>query len=125
MEIKKKVINIPTSLHNLYKHYLTILKPINKLGTKEIELLAYMMYLNEIEKENILKAEDRWNKIFSYDGRIKIRDKLDMSEYSLNNYITALRKKGLIIDNQIPDKYIPDIEKTDKFQLIFNFKING
>lgn len=39
--------------------------------------------------------------------------------------ITALRKKGLIVDNQIPDKFIPQVNVKEKFQLIFNFVVNG
>lgn len=122
----KKIINIPTTLKSMYKHYLTILKPLNKLRSKEIELLAYIMYLNEVYKSSILNQEDRWNKIFSYEGKIKIQEELDLKNYSLNNMLTSLRKSNMIVDNTVPDKYIPKIKEDNKgIQLIFNFIIDG
>lgn len=125
-EVTKKIINIPKSLKGLFKDYLVFTKPLNKLRAKEIELMAYILYQNELEKPNFKRVEDRWGKILGTDGRVKIMQELDLTDYNLNNLLTSLRKKGAIINNQVPDYYVPQIDPDTKdFQIIVNFHING
>lgn len=126
MKVTRKIVNIPSDLKSLFKHYLTITKHLNKLRPKEIEVLAEILYLNELEKPNFKNEDDRWKKVMGYDGKIAVRDALDMEEYNLNNLLTSLRKKRAIIDGRVSPYYIPKIEKdTTDFQIIFNFHING
>lgn len=125
-EVTKKIVNIPSTLKDLFSAYLTILKPLNKLRDKEIDLMAYLLYQNELEKDTILKEDDRWNKILGTDGRVKIMQDLNISQYNLNNYLSSLRKKNAIVNNRVSKYYIPKIENdTKNFQIIFNFNING
>lgn len=125
-EVTKKIVNIPSTLKDLFSAYLTILKPLNKLRDKEINLMSYLLYQNELEKENMSKEADRWNKILGTDGRVKIMQDLNMSQYNLNNYLTSLRKKNAVSNNKVSKYYIPKIDKdTKNFQIIFNFNING
>jgi len=45
---------------------------------------------------------------------------------TFQNYLSSMRAKGVILDNKINKKMVPNIAIGDKkFQLIFNFTING
>lgn len=126
MKVTRKIVNVSSDLKSLFRHYLTITKHLNKLRPKEIDVLATILYYNEIEKPNFANEEDRWKKVMGYDGKLAVREALNMEEYNLNNLLTSLRKKGAIIDNKVSPYYIPKIEKdTTDFQIIFNFHING
>lgn len=126
MKVTRKVANITSNLKHLFKHYLIITKHLNNLRPKEIDVLALILYYNEVEKPNFKNEEDRWKKVLGYDGKIKIRDDLNMEEYNLNNLLTSLRKKGAIVDNKVAPYFIPQIDSdTTDFQVIFNFHING
>lgn len=121
--VKKKVVTIPTSLKNVLKQYLVITKPMNKLRPKEIDVMSLLLYYNILEKPNFVRDDDRWKKIFDYDTKLKIKEELEIEDYTLQNILSSLRKKGAIKDNKIQDYYIPDIDtKTENFMLIFNFK---
>lgn len=128
--MNQKVVKIKSDLKDLYKKYLTILKPLNKLRPKEIELMALLLYYNELEKPNFKHDADRWRKVFDYDTKVKIRDELGVEDYSIQNLLSSLRKKNAVIKedgvNTISRYYIPDISiKDNKFHLIFTFEVDG
>jgi len=120
-----KIVNINTDLKNLFKHYLFITKPLNKLRPKEIDVLALLLYYNYLEIPNFKRNEDRWKRVFDYSTKLQIREELEIEDYTLQNVLSSLRKKKVIVNNVITDYYIPKIDATNNFQLVFNFNIKN
>lgn len=126
METRKKIISINTSLHDLFYYYLKFTKPLHNLRPKEISLLNEILYKNEIEKPNFKRNEDRWKKVFDYDSKLQYKEILKIEDYTLQNLLSSLRKKKVIVDNQISKYYIPQLDDdTNNFVLNFNFVLDG
>lgn len=123
--VKKKVVTIPASLKDILKQWFVITKPMNKLRPKEIDVLSLLLYYNIMEKPNFVRDEDRWKKVFDYDTKMHIKEELDIEDYTLQNILSSLRRKGAISRDNVVDKfYIPPIDlDTKNFMLIFNFKV--
>lgn len=118
-----KKVTIPSNRKLIYKQYLTITKPLNGLRPKEIDVLSLLLFYNYMEQDNFKREEDRWKRVFSYETKLKIKEELDIKDYTLQNILSSLRKKKAIINNKITSYYIPSIE-GDNFKLVFEFKLN-
>lgn len=119
----KKVIELKTSRSKFFRQYLELVKifhPFNTLRHKELDVLAELFYYNNEYKH--LDRNTRWKLILHYDNREAIKEKYTMSDANFNNILTALRKKDLLIDNKVPQKYL--LETDDEFEFKINFKIN-
>tara|TARA_R110002020_G_scaffold448039_3_gene660683 strand:+ start:1477 stop:1884 length:408 start_codon:yes stop_codon:yes gene_type:complete len=124
METVKKVITIPSNLKKVFEEYLYLTKPLHGLRPLEIRVIAVFLYYNVLEMENFKREEDRWVKLFSYETKLKIRNDLKIKDHTLQNLLSSLRKKGVIVDNKIAPYYVPQVQtKTKSFQLIYNFNI--
>ena len=123
MNTTKKIAKIEASLFNTIYKYLEITIPLHKLQLSQVKLLAIILHQYHISTEN--DEIDKWAKIFEYDNRIKIRERLsDMSEGSFNNHLSHLRKKGVIKNNRVNPAYNPSIQKeADVFELVIRFNI--
>lgn len=125
MKLSRKKVSVPVDKKSLFRQYLSLTKPIHGLRPKEMDVLALLLYYNMVEGPNFKREEDRWKKVFDYDTKLKVREELDIEDYSLQNILSSLRKKGAVVDNQISKYYIPSIaDDTEMFQIIFEFKIN-
>jgi hypothetical protein len=119
-----KKVTIPSSRKLIYKQYLTITKPLNGLRPKEIDVLSLLLYYNYKEQDNFKRDEDRWKRVFSYETKMKIKEELEIKDYTLQNILSSLRKKKAIINNQITNYFIPKIE-DDTFKLVFEFNLSN
>lgn len=120
-----KLVKIPVTEKSIFKSYLSLTKPINKLGPKEIDVLSLLLYYNHIEKPNFKRDEDRWKKVFDYDTKMLIKEELDMKDYSLQNILSSLRRKKVVKNNVVMPYYIPDFGSENTFKLIFQFEIKN
>lgn len=120
-----KIVNINVPLKRIFSNYLLLTKPFHKLTDREISVLSLLLFYNYLETPNFKKESDRWNKVFHYDTKLKIREELGMEDYALQNTLSTLRKKKAIVDNTIPKGFIPVFDEKDSFKLIYNFKVNG
>lgn len=123
--IKQAIIK--TKEKTFFKHWLTLTEPLHKLNKKEIEVLSlFMFYYFEFKKE-IANEELCWKLTFDHDIKLKILNELNLSsDQILQNILTGLRKKQIIINNKINISFIPqiDLKKSNTFSLIYKFEIN-
>tara|TARA_R110000868_G_scaffold11475_2_gene56161 strand:- start:2006 stop:2374 length:369 start_codon:yes stop_codon:yes gene_type:complete len=113
----EKNIPIKTSSVKFYRQYLELINPLIKLRGKELDVLAQLLlYNNDLKK---IPEEHRWKIIFDYDTKTKIRTELGLSDASMNNNLSALRKKGLIKNNQVMKNFL--VYPKDKVKITFNF----
>ena len=99
-------MNIPikTNISNFFKALLLLMNkfpPIRGLRPKEMDVLAEIM-LQNYENRNIEDFVKRQRFIFSTANRVEMRERLGISEGSLNDYLAKLKKKGVVTrDNQL------------------------
>ena len=84
-------------------------------------VLAQFMYYNNKYKH--LEQEVREKMVFDTDTRMRIRQKMKMSEASFNNCLTILRKKGAIVENTLSKAYNIFTNGDKKEELTFRFII--
>lgn len=113
MATYKKILKLNSKLE-YYLIHLNLINAIGKLNltNKEIEVLSTFMQL-----EGDL-AEDR----FSTLSRKKVKNKLELSDGGLSNYIKTLRDKDCIIDSEDHIEINPALFPDDTEQL-YMFKI--
>jgi len=118
MEIIRKV-----DTNTFYIEYIHAFNGFLRLSNKEILVLA--AFLEEESKLN----EHSKELLFETTIRKRIQDKLGITVYNLNNYISMLKGKGVIkVDERdrifINSKIIPKIE-NGKSLLTYKFVINA
>jgi hypothetical protein len=96
--------------------------PLNKLRNKELDVLAILMYYNYKYKH---VAEDiRWRIINDTSTKREMQSEINMTEDIFNNNISLVRKAGLLDKSgKLPSFLMIDI--GDKYEVKFNFKIQG
>lgn len=125
MKTVVKSVRIPSNRKKIFKQYLTITKPLNGLRPMEIEVVSVLLYTFLVERGNFKRVEDCWKKVFSYESKINVKEELNIKDYTLQNIFSALRRKKVIVNNQIADYYIPQItEETKNFQVVFDFSLD-
>ena len=110
-----------SSKQKLFKQYVELLQPLLKLTSNEVSVFAQLLFLND-EKKNI-PDKDRFNLIFSTSSRKDMAKDLGLSNQVLQNCFSKLRKKGLIVNNTIPEKGQVFLDSSSLL-LIFKLKLN-
>jgi hypothetical protein len=123
-----KTANINVKLKTLFFKWLDILKPWHNLNNQQQQVLALLLYYHYLYKKDTTNNKILWKIVFDYDTRLKIIEdevfKKGLTVSSLNNILTVLRKKNVIINNQISNVYIPELDiKSKNFKMVFNFNI--
>lgn len=113
-------IPIKTTKQKFHRQILEVLKalpPINRLRPQELEILAEIMYLYDLN--NDVPRNKRKHVVFSTESRRAMQEKFGLSTPSINNILTVLRKhKILSKDNDLmpflvmpyQDKFTIEIE---------------
>lgn len=115
----EKNIPIKTSETRFYRQYLELINPLLKLRGKELDVLAQLLLYNNSLKS--IPEEHRWKIIFDYDTKTKIRTELNLSDASMNNNLSALRKKGIIKNNQVLKNFL--VYPNGSVKITFNFNL--
>jgi len=120
------VIPIKTDLDNFFSVAIRVLNPVLKLSNTETNVLAnilLVLYANRNIDKNILEEE-----LLSYKSRVAIRSKLDISEASLNNNISSLKKKGILVKTKNGFNISKPIEVLmpikNKLSVSFNIEVH-
>lgn len=119
-----KQANLNVTLKKLFRYWLQITKLFHKLTKQQQDVLSLFLYYHYVYKTQITNDKILWKTVFDYDTRLLISKELNVKEYTIENILTILRKKKIIINNTINSMYIPDLDKDSKnFKIIFNFNI--
>lgn len=123
-----KTANLNVTIKNLFFKWLEVTKSWHKLNNQQQQVLALLLYYHYIYKKDITNNKILWKIVFDYDTKLKIKEdpifKKGLSDNSLQNILTFLRKSKIICDGEISQLYIPDLsEKSKNFKVIFNFNI--
>lgn len=123
-----KIANLNVKLKSLFFKWLEITKSWHKLNNQQQQVLALLLYYHYCYKKDITNTKLLWKMLFDYDTKLKIKEdpvfKNGLSDGALQNILSSLRKKKIIIDGQVSPLFIPDIEVGSKnFKVIFNFNI--
>jgi chaperonin cofactor prefoldin len=105
-----------------------------KINSRVQALERYKKYLevssvfmkNPLTKLEIKFMDELFNNsggIITTESRKTVRENLNISAEQLNNYIRGLRKKGVIIDDNISPHFLIDIPESETFSISVNCKV--
>lgn len=92
------------SEQQLFRAYVELLQPLLKIRDREADVFSQLLYLN-YQKQSITNLTDRFEIIFSPKSKKTICEQLAINDNILQNTLSILRKKKLIINNSIPTKF--------------------
>lgn len=111
--------------YKLFRGYVELLQPMFKLRSREADVFAKLLQLN-YDKRDIKNLEDRFSLVLSTKMRKQILEDLKIKDNVLQNTLSILRKKNMIIDNKVPSKF-HIYPLNSSFDIVFklNVKSNG
>ena len=118
-------IPIKSNVRDFYRSLLMLMHsfaPINKLIPKEIEVLAEIMYQNYLNRDIVQNKRNII--VFSTENRAIMRNNLGMAESALNDYLSRIRRKGIITKNNELLPFLSIIPEDNKYELLIKFSIN-
>ena len=123
------IARIPTSLsdkrRNFFRLWLELMKPMHKLTSKEIEVLAAFLQKRLELSKSIIDSNILDQTLLGTEIRKQIREELGLSATHFHVIVTKLKKAGLVRDGRINKRFIPNIDvDTDSYKLIFLFELN-
>lgn len=123
--MNQKRANIKTNIDNFFTMWMRFTEPFHKLAPRYQMVIAILLrYHYDLGKE-ITNEKVLWKEVFSYESKIKLADEMNINKQSVENLLTYLRKRNVIINNRISPAYLPDLSNNpDKFSININFHIN-
>ena len=124
MEKPNNIIEISTSIKDLFRYWFMFLEPLHNLTNREIDVITAIVR-NRYELSKVVKDNALLDKIILNDeSKQKIREECNLSYQHFQIIMTKLRKQGIIShDNKINPKCIPNINSEDNFSLLLYFTI--
>ena len=120
--VKNATINV--KIKNFFFRYIEFLKPFHKLSPQQCNVLALLLYYHYKFSKEITNNKVLWKEVFDYDTKQLIIEELGISVAQIENILTQLRKKNVVIDKKISELYIPNIKNDSKtFSITYNFNI--
>lgn len=119
-----KVANINVHIKSFFSKWVSFTAPFHKLSNQEQQVLALLLYYHYKLSREITNNKILWKEVFDYDTKLLITEELSIKDSALQNILTKLRKKKVILEGEISPLYIPNLEdKASKFTITFNFNI--
>lgn len=122
-------LTISLNRSKLYKTYLQTINGLLRLSPKEMDILNEFMTLRDKLTSGNITGDDLNALLFSPSSRKIIYTHLGISSFNLNNYLSSLREKRMILESEglfyLNPKFTTLDTTNNNFELSFNFKING
>ena len=121
------IARIPTSWsdkrRNFFRIWLELMRPMHKLTSKEIEVLAAFLQKRLELSKSIIDNNILDQTLLGTEIRKQIREELNLSATHFHVIVTKLKKAGIIVNNRINKRYIPNIKgDTESYKLVFLFE---
>jgi hypothetical protein len=124
MNNNEKVANLNVHIKSFFRQWILFTAPFHKLSNQQQRVLSLLLYYHYKLKQEITNNKILWKEVFDYETKVKIYTELEIQPSALENMLSSLRKKNIIIDKQVSPMYIPNISKDSKtFTIKFNFNI--
>lgn len=108
---------------DMFQAYYAILDKKHRLTEMEYKVLAELNYHAYLIKDEVTSESLRWRLVFTPEVKNEICEYLDVKTSTLNNALTSLRSKGVIVNNKVISDLL--IYPSDSlFKLEFNFRMN-
>lgn len=107
--------------YKLFRGYVELLQPMFKLRSREADVFAKLLQLN-YDKRDIKNLEDRFSLILSTKMRKQILEDLKIKDNVLQNTLSILRKKNMIVDNKVSAKF-HIYPLNSSFDIVFKLKV--
>lgn len=107
-------IPITTNLKAYFRQMLELIRsmpPLDNLTDRDLDVLSIYLYYDYIYKD--IEESLRQKLVFDYDVKVKIMEQLNIKEYSLNNSLTILRRKGILKGRALISRYGINPENPD------------
>ena len=119
------IATVKTNSKDLFKYWLRFTTPMHNLTEIEITVASWLLYKRHL-LSNDIKNDKYLNKLlFDADAKEELANEIKVSVGRVHTLISQLRKKGVIIDNGINPKYVPNVNfGTTNFKLLFNFEVD-
>lgn len=124
MKKPNNIVRIPfKSLKVFFKYWFTFLKPFHNLSAREIDVIASFVK-QRYELSKVIQDEELLNDVvMSNDIKKKVREECNITPQNFQVIMSGLRKRGVIKDNKINKRFIPNIgEDSSTFQLLLHFE---
>lgn len=121
------IANIRTdSILDLIEKWVALTQPLHHLTEAESAILLEFLKKRHLFYSNVKDEHVADMLLFSTETRREIMDKLGYKMGTFQNYLSSMRSKGVIFENKINPKLIPNVEADAKdFKLIYNFTIKN
>lgn len=119
-----KIANIPIKRKELFGKWLELTKPFHNLPNHHCSTLALLLYYYDKYKNELGNEDVAWKMVFDLSTKMMIKKELGIKDGSFQNLLSSLRAKGIIENNKVVTRYIPNVEKgAEVFKIVFNFKL--
>ena len=111
--------------NNFFRYWLQFIKPLHGLSYKEMEVLASFLRMRYELSKSISNDELLDKVLMNADTKRVIREEQYYAPPYFQVLLAKFRKLGIIKDNKIEKKYIPNLEidsKEYKLILLFDLK---
>lgn len=130
MEEITNIINITSNPYlkmspegNFFKAWVEFLKPIHKLASREMDVLAAFLKERYNLSKVILDPNILDNALMSKNTKRQIREQCGISKGHFQVIMSKLKQNGVLVDNKICLKLVPSITENGAGLLVyFNFK---
>lgn len=119
------IASFKSSIKDIFRYWLVFTSPMHNLTESEVKFMSAILYKRfklsqEIQNEKYLNKA-----LFDPDSKKELADAIGIPITRLNNILSQLRKKKVIISNTINQRYIPNIEhEARSFRMVFNFDLD-
>lgn len=124
MSKNTNIVRVTPTKSKFFRYWFEFLQPFHKLPPREMDVIAcFLKHRYELSK--VIRDDELLDKVvFSEDVKKKIRKECNIKTQHFQVVLSKLKKSGIIKDNKINKKFIPNIEDdATEFRLIFHFDL--
>lgn len=119
-------VDKPEISSSFFLYWLEFLKPFHKLTSVEVRILAGILQERFILSKVISDERVLDRVVLGRETRKKLVESCHISSNNLSVTIISLKNKGIIVDNRINKKYIPNLSpNSNRYEMILSFNFTN